>query len=100
MTTTERIEQLRAEAMQAGDREQVALCDRALAGDVEARAECVRVMAETATQIPTDDALSDAVARVMDAYRMHFSSSAICDEIHAAIVRELVTLMLPPSPGR
>ena len=50
MTTTERIEQLRAEAMQAGDREQVALCDRALAGHFESRTECMRVIAEAEAQ--------------------------------------------------
>lgn len=38
------IEALRQEAGQAGDAEQVTLCDMALAGDDEARAECERVI--------------------------------------------------------
>ena len=38
------IEALRQEAGQAGDAEQVTLCDMALAGDDEARAECARVI--------------------------------------------------------
>ena len=44
---------------------------------------------------PSDDAISDAVARVTSAYRMHFTSAAVCDEVHAAVVREILTLMLP-----
>jgi hypothetical protein len=36
---------LRAEAGAAGDLEQVAICDRALAGDDVARTECARVIA-------------------------------------------------------
>lgn len=42
------IEQLRIEAGSAGDIEQVALCDRALAGDKEAWVECKRVCDEAA----------------------------------------------------
>lgn len=42
----DRIAALRTEAGQAGDSEQVALCDRALNGDEAARAECARVLAE------------------------------------------------------
>jgi hypothetical protein len=37
---------LRQEAGQAGDFEQVALCDLALSGDADARAECERVIRE------------------------------------------------------
>ncbi len=43
------IDDLRTEAGQAGDREQVAICDRALDGDLPARAECARVIADAAT---------------------------------------------------
>lgn len=43
MTTTE-IETLRTEAATAGDLDQVAICDRALAGDAEALRECERVI--------------------------------------------------------
>ena len=42
--TTEQIEALRSEAGAAGDREQVQVCDRALAGDEVAIAECARVI--------------------------------------------------------
>jgi hypothetical protein len=39
-TTNANIETLRAEAAAHGDAEMVAACDRALAGDQEARQEC------------------------------------------------------------
>jgi hypothetical protein len=42
--TTEQIEALRSEAGAAGDREQVTVCDRALAGDEAAIRECARVI--------------------------------------------------------
>lgn len=45
--TTDQIRQLRTEAGQAGDLDQVALCDKALAGDREAREECARVISDT-----------------------------------------------------
>jgi len=48
--TDEQIEALRDEAGSAGDNAQVALCDRALDGDDEARAECARVIADAAAQ--------------------------------------------------
>ena len=44
------IEELRTEAGEAGDEAQVALCDRALDGDMMARAECARVIATTLAQ--------------------------------------------------
>jgi hypothetical protein len=47
MTTTitdTQISKLRAEAAQAGDRAQVAICDLALDGDDDARAECAEVI--------------------------------------------------------
>jgi hypothetical protein len=43
--TDEQIEALRAEAGQHGDLAQVDLCDKALAGDAEARARCAAVIA-------------------------------------------------------
>jgi hypothetical protein len=46
--TNEQIDALRTEAGTAGDTAQVALCERALAGDEEAREECARVIAEAA----------------------------------------------------
>ena len=45
-----RVEALRTEAGEAGDREQVALCDRALQGDAEALARCLEVIADTQAQ--------------------------------------------------
>lgn len=42
--TDEQIGQLRTEAGEHGDLEQVALCDRALSGDDAARRECERVI--------------------------------------------------------
>lgn len=48
--TARRINVLRDEAGQHGDTEQVALCDRAMAGDVSAREECARIIA----RIPLD----------------------------------------------
>lgn len=42
--TDEQIEALKSEARDAGDFEQVTLCDKALAGNAAARAECVRVI--------------------------------------------------------
>ena len=41
---------LRSEAGAAGDQEQVELCDRALAGDDAARAECAAVIADARAQ--------------------------------------------------
>jgi hypothetical protein len=46
MLADEHIEQLRTEAGAAGDLAQVAICDRALAGDAEAIDECQRVIDE------------------------------------------------------
>lgn len=46
MTIIERIQALRTEAGQAGDLEQVRICDAALAGDPEAIEECKRVLDE------------------------------------------------------
>lgn len=45
MTTSERIEALRIEAGQAGDSEQVALCEQALAGQADAASACMAVLA-------------------------------------------------------
>lgn len=42
--TNDQIEILRAEAGEAGDLEQVTVCDRALAGDDDARADCAAVI--------------------------------------------------------
>lgn len=50
MTTTERIEALRAEAVQAGNRRMAAVCDDALAGSVDDLVECARVLAEAEAQ--------------------------------------------------
>lgn len=44
MATDEQIRTLSTEAGEAGDLEQVALCDNALAGDDEARAECAKAI--------------------------------------------------------
>lgn len=55
MTMSDRIQELRTEAAQAGDTEQVALCDRALDGDDEAYDECVRVLEDAAAQAGADD---------------------------------------------
>lgn len=44
--TTDQIRQLRTEAGQAGDLSQVALCDKALAGDEAARRECAEVISD------------------------------------------------------
>lgn len=41
---------LRRGAAEAGDQTQVEICDAALAGDEEARAECARVIAAAAAQ--------------------------------------------------
>lgn len=46
--TKAQIEKLSAEAGQAGDMEQVAICDKALEGDAASVAECARVIADAA----------------------------------------------------
>jgi len=46
----DQITTLRTEAGSAGDLAQVALCDRALTGDTEARTECVRVIRDAEAQ--------------------------------------------------
>lgn len=48
--TDEQIETLATEAGAAGDSEQVAICERALAGDDSARVECVRVIRDAEAQ--------------------------------------------------
>ena len=48
--TQEQIQALRDEAGQAGDLEQVAICDRALEGDETAMAECECVIADAAAR--------------------------------------------------
>jgi len=45
-SSIDRVEALSVEAATHGDLAQVALCDRALAGDVEATVECLRVLIE------------------------------------------------------
>jgi hypothetical protein len=48
--TNQQIRTLRAEAAEAGDLAQVAICDRAMDGDDAAAVECARVIAEAAAQ--------------------------------------------------
>jgi hypothetical protein len=49
----------------------------------------------------TDDMLSDAIARVTTAYRHHFSSSQMADEVHGAIFREVAAALThTPRPPR
>lgn len=48
--TDEQIETLRAEATEAGDEAQAGICDAALRGNVDARAECARVLADAQAQ--------------------------------------------------
>ena len=51
MITTADIRALRDEAGEAGDLSQVAVCDRALDGDQDARAECERVILDARAQM-------------------------------------------------
>jgi hypothetical protein len=44
--TDTQIHALRTEAAAAGDLDQVTICDRALEGDIAARIECARVIAD------------------------------------------------------
>lgn len=55
---------LRAEAGEAGDLEQVALCDRALAGDAAARRECVEVIENAAAQADSRGSRSRPASRI------------------------------------
>jgi hypothetical protein len=48
--TDAQLEALKTEAGEAGDLEQVAICDRALDGDADALAECGRVIAHASAQ--------------------------------------------------
>lgn len=48
--TLAQIEALRTEAGEHGDIDQVAICDRALAGDASAVAECERVIRDATAQ--------------------------------------------------
>lgn len=48
--TNARIRALATEAGAHGDQEMVAICERALDGDADARRECARVMADAAAQ--------------------------------------------------
>lgn len=42
-----------------------------------------------------DDDLSDAIAKVTSGYRWHFSSSAMCDEVHGYIFQAVRSLLMP-----
>jgi hypothetical protein len=73
----EQIAALRTEAGAHGDREQVALCDRALSGDEAARAECARVIAKTARESAaecpspgTEDMMSQTTIKMYDDPRL------------------------------
>ena len=46
MTFNDQVQKLRNEAANAGDMEQVELCDRALAGDANAADECAEALSE------------------------------------------------------
>ena len=46
----EALQALRAEAGEAGDLAQVAICDRAIAGELAARIECAAVLSHAAAQ--------------------------------------------------
>lgn len=48
--TNSQIRKLSNEAAEAGDLEQVAICERALSGDAEARAECAKVIGNAQAQ--------------------------------------------------
>ena len=50
MNDIDRIEALRSEAAAHGDIEQVALCDRAIDGDVDALVSCIEVLETAAAQ--------------------------------------------------
>ena len=50
LVTEAALEALRGEAASAGDDAQVTTCDRALAGDADARRACARVIAEAIAQ--------------------------------------------------
>lgn len=62
--TDEQIEQLRAEAATAGDAAMIEVCDRAIKGDDESRAECARVIADAKAQ---DETTSTEAYAVCDA---------------------------------
>lgn len=53
--TDTQIRQLRNEAGEAGDIEQVEICDRALAGDEDACEECARGIADAAAMHDDDE---------------------------------------------
>jgi len=53
----ETLAELRTESAEAGDEEQVAICNRALAGDHDALVECEEVIAYAAGEAMDDEAL-------------------------------------------
>ena len=55
--TVEDVRKLRAEAAEAGDDAQVAVCDRAIAGDVVAWSRCCRVVVEAREALDFDGPL-------------------------------------------
>ncbi len=79
MTATNQVEALRTEAGEHGDLNQVAVCDRALAGDEDAIAECQRVIASASASawIEMDDRTS---YRVEDAAVFVSSSDEVTAE--------------------
>lgn len=68
---TDQIESLRTEAGEAGDLAQVAICDRALAGDESAVAECVEVLTDAAAQ---QDTVAETVAVLLGYDGRNFTS--------------------------
>jgi hypothetical protein len=66
------IQALRAEAGSAGDLDQVALCDRALAGDVDARLVCIDVIVD-AKMAPTNSETCGASSTGYNVYRFRES---------------------------
>lgn len=57
--TTDNIRSLRTEAASAGDLDQVAICDRALAGDRAAREDCIDAIEDAWAQAQQSDAVRD-----------------------------------------
>lgn len=65
--TLAQIEALSTEAAAHGDLAQVAICDRALAGDESAMAECERVIRDAQAQDDSDEAEVDVLSAAADA---------------------------------
>jgi len=94
--TTEQITALLYEAGEAGDAEQVAICNRALGGDTDAITECARVIDDAAAQDDSDAITAADTTYTVTAEAGRDEGSYIAASPEAAIAAHLRFLGYTP----